>query len=179
MKQRHLSDVTALDVALGEAHASDVDGHLAQCAECGARVAAVRDGWRLAAEATVHEPGDVFWSALRARIARRVDEDIASSRVSRLRLRAGWSLAAAVVVLVAVWVVPHTQAPPVAAVQAAWVPLDSPEEDAGLALVSEVMPAAEEDGQNWMECSGCLEGLTDAERGVVIETLRQEIGRES
>jgi membrane-associated protease RseP (regulator of RpoE activity) len=88
--------------------------------------------------------------------------------------------AAAVVVLVAVWGVPHTQTPSMAtAVQAAWVPLDSPADDAGLALVSEVMPAVEEDGQSWTECSGCLEGLSDAERRVVIETLRQEIGRKS
>ena len=181
MKQRHLSDATALDVALGEAHGSDVDAHVAQCAECGARVAAVRDGQRLAAEATVREPGDVFWSALRARVAQRVEAEAASGRARQVRLRVVWSMAAAaaVVVLVAAWGVSHTQAPPVAAVQAAWVPLDSPADDAGLALVSEVMPAVEEDGQSWTECSGCLEGLTDAERRVVIETLRQEIGRKS
>ena len=182
MTQRHLSDVVALEVALGEARDAAAGAHVAQCAECAARVAAVREGRSLAAEATLPEPGDVFWRALRVRVASRVEEHAASARLWRTRLRWVWSLSAvtSVVVLCAgVWSLQRTQAPPAAVVAGAWVPLESPDEDAGLALVGEVMPAVEEEGQSWAECSGCLEGLTDQERRVVIETLRQEIGRKS
>jgi hypothetical protein len=181
MTQRHLSDVSALEVAFGEAQDPGAAAHVAECAECGTRVALVREGRNLAAEATLPEPGDVFWRALRARVASRVEAQAAAARAWRVRLRAAWSLAAvtAIVAFAVVWPTQRTHTTPAAAVPAAWVPLESPDEDAGLALVGEVVPAVEEEGQSWAECSGCLEGLTDQERKVVIDTLRQEIGRKS
>jgi hypothetical protein len=181
MRRGHLSDIAALEVALGESRDAGAAAHAAECAECGTRVDAVREGQRLAAEATVREPGDVFWHALHARIKARVEERAVATHHWHLRLRAAWSLAAVAVIIVvaAVWSVQRTQAPPAAAIQTAWVPLESPDDDAGLALVGEILPAVEDEGQTWAGCGSCLEGLTDQERQAMVETLRQEIGRQS
>jgi hypothetical protein len=179
--QVHLSETALIDVALGESTANDDAAHLADCAECAERVETARQGWRWASEAELAEPGEVFWRGLRAGIARSVDEAARSARLRRGRVRVVWSLAAAatVVVSVAAWSVYRSTAPVSSRAQAAWVPLAATEEDAGFALVSEVVPALGDDGQSWAGCGACLEELTDDERRDVIDTLRSELGGKS
>jgi hypothetical protein len=179
--KEHLGDAVLVDVALGESAANDDAAHLAHCAQCAERVEAARQGWRLASEAELSEPGEVFWRRLRAGIAKSVDEQLRSARRRRGRVRAAWSLAAAatLVLSVAVWSVHRSSVSPSSRVEAAWVPLAATEDDAGFALVSEIVPAVDDEGQSWSGCGACLEELTDAERRDVIDALRNEMGRKS
>jgi anti-sigma factor RsiW len=179
MMERHLSDVEVLDAALEGQPDGPAREHLAACAACAANVAALREARSWAVSAQDPEPGDLFWRALRSRIGARVEAE--AERGKRVRPRWLWSFAAAagLAAVMLAWPLLPGAGRSTVPVLAAWEPLAVAEEDAGLLLVADVVPAADEDVTSGAECETCLAGLTDDESVAMIEALRQEMGRKS
>jgi hypothetical protein len=180
MKTRHVSEVEAIDIALGERGSSAMAAHVADCPQCAERVAAVRAARDLVDEDEVPDPGDLFWRTQLSRIMAHV-EDEARVRERHRRLRVVWSFAAAALVLLTTPLVLRWQQPPAPPpLLAAWEPLGPAEDDPGFALVSEVVPAMDETAQEEVApaSSATVDDLTADEQRSLLESLRAELGRQ-
>jgi hypothetical protein len=181
VKRGHLSDLEALDLALGDPIADDASAHVGQCAACADRARVLSEGRRLAVESSLPEPDEAFWQQLRAGISARVEQQAARSHRGAVHGWWRWPLAAtaAVVLSVGAWSLRSTLNPPTrVGEQPTPVSVASPD-DGGSLLASDVVPPIDEDAQSLVDCASCLDGLTDEESRTVIEGLRAEMGKKS
>ena len=160
----HLDDEVLLDVMEGRAEA-EAARHARECAECAARVAEARDGFALAASAEVPAPSPLFWTAMRARIAKGLE---APPRRARSAFFAPALFATAAMIAAALY-----------------LPTTSPlaPRPAPVALVSpELEPVAVADAplsvEELAECrdvAECVASLSDEESRALADALRAEL----
>jgi hypothetical protein len=174
MKLEHLTETQALELALGEPVDEAFRAHAAACLACARQVAELRSGLRLAAEAPLDDPGDLFLRAARSSIVARVRADLGARR---RRTRALWAFAAAasLVLSVLAW---SRLGLPVAPAEVpspapAWVALPPSADDAGWPVIEDVVPALEDEA--WDPAALELVDLSPAESQAFVEALQEEL----
>lgn len=145
--------------------------HVAGCAHCQARLAHAEEGLRLALASDVPEPSPLYWEAFRRQVGRRIMAEDAPL----LRWRLGALLAAAAATLALVSLVPPAPRPAGSVPLPAWSAF--PEEDPAFSVAASVMAQ----GGEATECSvsECLDSLSDEEQASLLDSLRQQLRRQS
>jgi hypothetical protein len=160
----HLDEDVLLDVMEGRAEA-EATRHARECSLCAARVAEAREGFALAASADVPAPSPLFWTAMRSRIAARMD---APARRARVALVAPALFATAAMVAAALYL--PTTSP--LAVRPSPAALSSP------ALEPVAMadaPLSVEDLAECRDVAECVAALSDEESRALADVLRAEL----
>jgi hypothetical protein len=176
----HVSDAALMDAVDGAA-GDRVQGHLATCARCRARVDEARTALRWTAAATVPDPIPSYWDVMRRRVARVLVE--APATRSRRPLWAAATVAGAAVIAAVLIVGPSpTPVAPSASGPStlpAWSPLPPADEDPALPILELVAPAvvAAAPAAECSDVSECVVGLTDEESGALADALRAQLAR--
>ena len=175
----HVSDAALMDVVEGAAGERAAQ-HVAQCAQCRARVDEARAALGFAAAAAVPEPIPSYWDVQRRRVARALVE--APAARSRRPLWAAAAVAGAAVI--AVLTVGPTKVPvPVRATPSAalpaWSPLPAADEDPALPILEVVAPtvATAMPAALCSDVSECVAGLTDDESRELADALRAQLAQ--
>jgi hypothetical protein len=178
MMWTHVSDAALMDVVEGAA-GEGAGQHVAQCAQCRARVDEARAALGFAAAATVPEPIPAYWDVMRRRVAHALVE--APAARSRRPLWAAAAVAGAIVIAF-LTVGPAKKDPvaaqaPKAAALPAWSPLPEADEDPSLPILELVAPtvAAAMPSAICSDVSECVVGLTDDESQQLADALRAQL----
>lgn len=169
----HVSDDGLMDLVEGSGPAA-ARTHVEACARCRERVAAAQEALGLAHGASVPEPPQAYWEAMRRRIGRLI---VAETSRGGFGLRPALAAAAALVALLGLLPVrvareaPRDEAPP------AWSALPVPAEDAGLAVLQGL--DADEDElvamTSRVSLADIVSALSDAESQDLAQALRAEL----
>jgi hypothetical protein len=170
----HLTDEAIVDLALGEAAASE-RVHAEACAACAARAAEARAAFELARRAEVPEPSPLYWQALRSGVSRRIAAAEREPKHFGVRLPLA---AAAAVLAVAVSLrsarPPARPEPPARAALPSWSALPLEEEDDGLRVLEGLALAS--GSLDWPAdgLDGYLASLSEDESRELAEDLRRQ-----
>jgi hypothetical protein len=167
--RNHPGDDALLDVAFGAAPL-EAAAHVADCAECGHRVAEVRTALSMASEADAPEPSPLFWDAFRGRVASAIEAPPSRRGYAGFVLPAFLAAAATVAVIV---YLPHETATAIPSPSASAWSSRPAVKDAPLDAVASTVSAEEIVGCR--DVADCVSDLSDDESRAFADALRAEL----